>query len=521
MSLGVRRELLSALKDDYEKANYKQRKKILDSLVAATGYNRKYANTLLTRSKTRTTSKRTRLAKYDSAVKDCLLQVWRAAGYICSKRLIPFLPEFLPILERTGYLPISSNIREKLLQLSPATADRLLKLERKRLGKGISTTRAGNLLRQQIAVRSFADWDNLQPGFFEVDLVAHNGGQIRGQCVHTFTLTDIASGWTEMQALLNKGEDEVLAAMPRVRRLLPIEILGFDSDNGSEFINYKVAQYCEAERITFTRSREYKKNDQAFVEEKNGSVVRRLVGYKRLEGKLACDLLSSLYRAARLYVNYFQPSLKLASKTRLAGRVTKKYHSAKTPCQRLLEADIPEPQKARLRRMFSTLDPIALLGRIELIQSELIEFTKPAQNPDFQEIVAIQPESLATPSNQSSPAPSLLSMPSTRSEPRKYYIPKPPELHRRRGRKNLVPQHLVQEIYALLSANPSLTAIKVINALNKAHPGSFSKKNKGTIERIIRQWRTAHPEYFNLYPGAYKYKNKGCKGLIINESTTM
>jgi hypothetical protein len=292
-----------------------------------------------------------------------------------------------------------------------------------------------------------------------------------------------------LQALLNKGEDEVLAAIPRVRRVLPIELLGFDSDNGGEFINHKVANYCRAENITFTRSREYKKNDQAFVEEKNGSVVRRLTGYERLEGESACGILNSLYKAARLYVNYFQPSLKLASKIRLAGRVKKQYLSAKTPCQRLLESDISEPQKKKLRMMFSTLDPVALLGRIELIQAELASGMNTQQAPERTD------EPVPLPPAHTVPEACLTGTRPNTTKAKRPDKRKSPGTHKKRGRKNLVSDKMLQAIHEMLKENPTMTPAQLMTLLNKQHPGSFSIKQKPTLARVINRWLEAHPEF--------------------------
>jgi hypothetical protein len=510
MSLKLKRELLVALKADYAKAGYKQKTVLLDSFVTATGYNRKYAIKLLKRAdEAGSIRKRSKQFKYGDDVKEHLVRIWRAAGYICSKRFIPFLPQFLPVLERCNYLTVPESIRDLLLQISPATADRLLCHERKQLGRSRSTTRAGNRLRKEIAVRTCFDWDDLRPGFFEVDLVAHNGGVTTGQCVHTFTLTDVSSGWVEMQALINKGEDQVLSALPRIRRLLPIEMVGFDSDNGGEFMNHLIHDYCETENIKLTRGREGEKNDQNYVEEKNGSVVRRLVGYSRLEGQAACDLLAALYRAARLYVNYFQPSEKLASKTRVGGRLRKRYHPAKTPCHRLLESNIPEHQKARLQRMFATLDPIALLGRIELIQSELLELIRSGQQADSpRPQVDSSIDSSIPAAAKSSTELALIRQEKRKRKAKTTYKPKPPDQHRSLGRKNSVPIKLQKTIYALLAKDPSLNATKVLRELNGLYPGSFQNRNKQTLFRLIQKWREAHPEFLDLYHGNCKNRRK-------------
>jgi polyhydroxyalkanoate synthesis regulator phasin len=485
MSLKLKKEMLVALKESYAKAGPKQRKELLDSFVTSTGYNRKYAITLLSKTSAAKAKRACSQVKYDAEVKACLLEVWRAAGYICSKRLMPFLGEFLPVLRRCNYLQASDDVQEKLLRMSAATADRLLRPERKKLGRQRSTTRAGHLLRSQIAIRTFKDWDGVKPGFFEIDLVAHNGGRLEGQCVHTFTLTDVASGWTEVRALLNKGEDQVMAALPQICKVLPMDLLGLDSDNGGEFINHKLESFCESRSITFTRGRHYEKNDQNYVEEKNGSVVRKLVGYGRLEGEQARRLLDSLYRAARLYVNYFQPSVKLAKKERIGSRVRKTYHVAKTPCQRLINSDIPASQKSRLQRMFATLDPIALLGRIELIQGELSELSKKKEAPSLDTALPVVPQSAEV-------------------------APKSPKESQRMGRKPIIPEHVVQEIHRMLLENPRLTTRRVILAVNKMQLFHLNiTQHTKTVQRLLQQWRDDHPEFLHCYPKSYKKKRTG------------
>jgi Integrase core domain len=193
--------------------------------------------------------------------------------------------------------------------MSAATADRLLRSQRKRGQHGLSTTRAGTLLKQQIPVRTFQEWEETRPGFLEVDLVAHCGADIKGGYLYTLTLTDVATGWTECLPLLHRSREAVLAALQRARTLFPFPILGIDTDNGGEFINEVITAYCEQEQITFTRERPYQKRDQCFVEQKNGAIVRQVVGYDRFVGERAYRQLTELYRALRLYVNCFQPSV--------------------------------------------------------------------------------------------------------------------------------------------------------------------------------------------------------------------
>lgn len=250
-----------------------------------------------------------------------LEKIWEIYGRICSKRLHPFLPEGVQILERCKELLLSPEIKHLLLNMSRATIDRCLKKARfTHPQHGISTTKPGSLLKQAIPVRTFTPWEDERPGFLEIDLVAHCGSSVEGIYLNTLTATDLATGWTECLALPNKTQAAVSAAIELLRRDLPFPLLGLDSDNGSEFINDTLYRYCLSEQITFTRSRPYRKNDQAHVEQKNWSVVRHTVGYDRLETPSELELLHSIYSDLRLYINFFQPVLKLVGKDRIDGK---------------------------------------------------------------------------------------------------------------------------------------------------------------------------------------------------------
>ncbi len=244
--------------------------------------------------------------------------------------------------------------------MSPATIDRILRpLRESSKPKGISTTKSGILLKRRVPVRTFADWNDTRPGFFEADLVAHCGWTTEGAYLNTLVLTDIGTGWTECIALLHHTQHAVIEAIEAARRLLPFPMVGLDSDNGSEFLNGEMLAYCEREKITFTRGRAYRKNDQCFVEQKNGAVVRHLVGYDRFEGQRAWLQLRELYRAIRLYVNFFQPSMKLQIKHRDGAKVQRIYEKAKTPFQRVSEA-LHESETERLSAVYKVLDPIPI-----------------------------------------------------------------------------------------------------------------------------------------------------------------
>jgi Integrase core domain len=267
LSYQARREVLQQAAPQYREASSSQKRTLLDTFVATTGYHRTYARWLLNHvGEVRQTHGRSQLRKYGPDVQHALFLVWHAANRICAKRLMPFLPTLVEALERHEHLHLSEECRNQLLSMSAATADRLLRSQHKQGQRGLSTTRAGTLLKQQIPIRTFEEWEETRPGFVEADLVAHCGTDIEGGYLYTLTLTDVATGWTECLPLLHRSQETVLAAFQRARRLFPFPILGIDTDNGGEFINETVIAYCEQEQITFTRGRPYLKNDQCFVE---------------------------------------------------------------------------------------------------------------------------------------------------------------------------------------------------------------------------------------------------------------
>lgn len=390
MSIQSRRELLETLVLRYKHASRAEKGHILDEFAATAGYARKYAIRLLnhptlSRSRSGTEGarsiKRSRKRTYGPEVARVLTKLWRASNHLCSKRLVPFLGELVSVLERHGELDglaMDPSVRAKVLSLSPATADRLLSSARAaRQRRGLSTTKPGTLLRQQIPVRTFADWKDSEkvPGFAEIDLVAHCGESTHGEYANSLVLTDVATGWTETAPLLNRSQKVVFEALHRVRKRLPFALLGLDSDNGSEFISRDLVRYCQEEQITFTRCRPYKKNDQCHVEQKNWSIVRQVIGYERYEGAPAVALLAAVYEPLRLHVNFFQPSLKLREKQRggpRGGRVTKRYDTAKTPYQRLLDYGVlSEEQKQQLHELYLSLNPLELQRRIRAAQERL------------------------------------------------------------------------------------------------------------------------------------------------------
>ena len=361
------REYTEAVRERYLLASKKEKGRILDEFTKVTGYHRKATIRLLHRvSEPSANKKRGRPREYGGAVVHALRVTWEATDRLCSKRLQPFLPELVKVLRRHGESTLTPEVEAQLCQMSPSTIDRLLRPYRKLGGrKPLSTTRPGSLLKSAIPIRTFADWKEDQPGFMETDLVAHCGESAEGFYLNTLCVVDVASGWTECLPVWGKWQERVRQSVHRMRWHLPFPLLGIDSDNGSEFINQCFYNYCRDEKITFTRSRAYKKNDSCHVEQKNGNVVRRLVGYERCASKASFECLERVYELVRLYINFFQPTMKLVSKTRHGAKVHKVYDTAQTPYQRLVQSGVlTEVKNTELAATYNGLNPVKLLKQI-------------------------------------------------------------------------------------------------------------------------------------------------------------
>lgn len=370
--------LSKTIRDRYHKSTKKEKVVILDELVKTTGYNRSYARRILgCRSKgidgRRKKKTIVRQRVYDASVFYAVRKLWIAADGICGKRLKPFVPEILQVLERHGEIKVNRIVRSKVLTVSAATIDRILNATKKQYRlKGRSTTKPGSLLKQSIAVRTFADWDDKRPGFFEVDLVAFCGESAKGDFVNGLNLTDVATGWVGLDAVMGKASSRVNPAIDEVRKRLPFSMLGLDSDNGSEFINGLLKRYCEEYEITFTRSRPYKKNDNCYVEQKNYTVMRRFLGYARFDTDIRLNLVRRILALVEVYVNFFQPTMKLVEKQRVGAKVKKHYDVAKTPYQRLLSSGVLTDQKRQqLQVYYETLNPMALKRQINTLSLKL------------------------------------------------------------------------------------------------------------------------------------------------------
>jgi hypothetical protein len=379
MTRGSVREYVEAIRERYWRASRKEKGQILEEFTQVTGYHRKAAIRLLRRSPGQGWGRRRgRPRRYSPEVAAALKVVWEASDRLCSKRLKPFLPELVRVLVGHRELGLTPEVEKQLCQASAATIDRLLRPYR---GKGIrrhfSTTRPGSLLKDSIPIRTFADWNESRPGFLEVDLVAHCGESTEGFYLTTLSTVDVATGWVECQGVWGKGQERVGSAVHHIAQRLPFPLLGLDSDNGSEFINQHLYAYCQRNKVTFTRSRPYKKNDSAHVEQKNWSVVRRLVGYERYSSRDALEQLNQVYQHLRLYTNFFQPLMKLKHKSRHGAKVHKVYDTAKTPYQRLIATEVLSlQQKEALAQLYHSLNPVQLLAQVNKALEQLWDLAK-------------------------------------------------------------------------------------------------------------------------------------------------
>lgn len=492
MSFVSRRELLVQVVPRYREASRAQKKMILDEFIASTGYARKYAIRLLSHpvKESGIPIKKPRKRQYGSDLQEALRISWAATNYIGSKRLAPFLIELVPVLERFGHLKLTPEAHNQLCSISAATIDRILHPLRKAAPKGMTTTRSGLLLKKQVPVRTFADWDTTGPGFFEADLVAHCGCSTEGTYLNTLVLTDIATGWVECLPLLFRSQNTVIAGINSARGVLPLPMLGLDTDNGSEFLNAELLAYCKREQITFTRGRAYKKNDQCFVEQKNGVVVRQLVGYDRFEGEQAWRQLGELYRAIRLYVNFFQPSMKLHEKHRTGAKVQKIYYPAQTPYQRL-QAALGVGMPENLSTIYEALDPVELLRQIRVMQDALWKHAVlrvGEQSPAPQRPALLSPIRFESPVRKRAVQKDTPEGHSEQQKRNYHRVKKAHVPHTWRTRED--PFHAVwPELRESLAGKPESTAKALFLALQQRYPGRYPDGQLQTLQRRIQELR--------------------------------
>lgn len=363
-------ELTKVVAKRYLKAlKRKERTKILDEFCANTKHNRKYAITKIRNIcfKDKILGKRGRKRLYSNEANVLLIKVWKHYDCMCGERLHPYLSEGMRVLERCGYIQEKQNVKEEVLQMSLSTVKRRLIRERILNGRSkFSTTKPGSLLKKQIPIKTIC-WDEEKAGYCEIDLVAHCGGSLLGEFIYTLQFVDIKTTWTERKAIMGKAQNRVFAAIKAIRSQLPFALKGLDSDNGGEFINHQLWKYCEKNNIEFTRSRPYMKKDNAHIEQKNWPLVRKILGYDRFDTQYQLQQINDLYdNELRLFLNFFQPTLKLKEKIRVGSKYKRKYDPAKTPYQRILECpDVPQEKKDKSKALYSNLDPVKLKKEID------------------------------------------------------------------------------------------------------------------------------------------------------------
>jgi len=374
MSPTTKKEQLDVIAQRYQKACREKKSVILDEFCANFSYNRKYAIRkiqafLRPKKKAASPSPGPRPRYLEPALLKALQQIWLAAHMPCSKRLKALLFLWLPSYQ-AQFGPLNPASLQRLTTISSATIDRVLKPFRLyHTGKGRSATKPGLLLRHHIPIQP-CRWDETRPGFLEADTVAHCGDSLAGAFVYTVDTTDLATGWTEQRAVWGKSEQAVLTQLKDIEAVLPFTLLGFDCDNGSEFLNWHIVRHFQDRKkpVAFTRSRPYKKDDNAHVEQKNWTQVRQWLGYQRFDNPDLVPLLNDLYTTQwRLFQNFFLPSTKLIKKERVGSKIVKKHDVPKTPYHRILESLKTSPKtKSHLKNLFRTLNPFTLRKTIDL-----------------------------------------------------------------------------------------------------------------------------------------------------------
>jgi len=471
----AKRELVQVLRPRYRSGTKIEKARILDELVAVTGFHRKHAIRLLADQGPAAPVQVRGRKVYDEAVREALVVLWEAADRICGKRLKAILEPLIDAMERHGHLALAPAVREQLLRVSASTIDRYLKPIRGHSSRR-RKPRTKKKPSRQVSVRTFGDWAESAPGWLEIDFVVHCGGTMSGSYVHSLIGTDVCSGWTESVPLLVREQSLVTGGLDVLGAQFPMAIIGINSDNDSAFVNDTLITYCAERRIEFTRSRPYRKNDQAWIEQKNGSIIRRFVGHDRFSGPVAAQTLAQLYRAVRLYVNYFQPSFKLVEKNRIGGKIIKRYDTPKTPCDRLLGHDsIDAAKKKRLRNERSRLDPVELLFRIRQAQEALSSLASP------EKAGRLGRESLES---------FLAALPYVwqKGEIRPTHRKRSSKPHNWRTRPDPF-EGVWTEVLGWLQAEPDATAKALFHRLQEKYPRRYSPGQLRTLQRRVKDWR--------------------------------
>jgi hypothetical protein len=499
ISKQTKSELLEALRQRYQHATKIDKTKILDEFVAVAGCHRKHAIRLLTRGGPASDAVPAMARRtYDEAVWQALIVLWEAADRICGKRLKAILPSLVAALERHGHLALDATVRQRVLTVSAATIDRLLASVRSNTSyrkKRKTATKPS----KEIPVRTFADYGDPLPGYLEIDFVSHGGSSMQGVFLWSLVATDVCTGWTEAVALVAREQSLVVEGLEVIRRQFPVPIKGIDSDNDSAFINETLLAYCQ-QQLEFTRSRAYQKNDQAWIEQKNGAVVRRFVGYERHAGMAAGQCLARLYQSMRLFVNYFQPSMKLRSKTRVSAKIKKTYHKPATPSARLLaHAGVPDAVKERLRAEQCHLDPLDLLQRIRESQAALAalssgELGSGEERKSLEQFLAglaeLWRQGEARPTHRAS-------------------APRPRDWRTRQDPFEKV----WPEILLWLQDNPDASAKSLLERLDQKYPGQFPAGQLRTLQRRVRDWRRVMAR--NLVHGGHESQATAATPIVV------
>lgn len=377
----------------YLKASPAEKHLILNEFCATTGYNRKYAIRKLNGPAPRrgvAPRRRRRAYTYGPEVICVLEAVWEAAGYPCSARLKALIVGWLPWIRKRFQL--SSSLEQKLLSISARQMDRRLREKKARIGKRLyGRTKPGTLLKHHIPIRT-DNWDVKNPGFTEVDTVFHCGNSADGEFGYTVNQTDILTTWTESRAVLGRGESGVVAALDEMAQALPFTLQGIDSDNGSEFINWQLLRYCQARGIQLARGRPYKKDDNAHIEQKNWTHVRKLLGWDRYDSSQAIDAMNDLYRnELRLLMNLFMPSMKLVRKERVGSRLKRIYDKPQTPLERVIASGQADPIRiAELKQLRDRLDPFELAKTVEKKLDQIYKRANRRQSPNTQQSIKVK-----------------------------------------------------------------------------------------------------------------------------------
>jgi hypothetical protein len=419
------------------------------------------------------------------------------------------IPTLVPALARHGRLQLSEDEQTQLLTVSAATIDRMLG-DVKVAAAGGRRRRAGfySAIRREVPIRTFNDWKDPAPGFCEVDMVAHGGTSVAGSFIQTLTMVDIATGWTECLPLVNRDGSLVVEAIERAQSLFPWLLRGVDFDNDSAFMNEVVVPWCRGQKLEVTRSRAYKKNDQAFVEQKNGAVVRRLMGYGRFDGAETARVMARLYAAARLYVNFFQPSFKLKEKRREGAKVIKRYHDPSTPYERaLVHPMVTEAVKDRLRAQYRTLDPVVLLAEIRAAQEELGNRIDRRAGGALREATTGTSDAVAR-NSTAEPAAFARGLGNNlgRGEPRATHR-RPKRRYKKRVRMPSKLDSHVAMIAGWLAAERQLTAIAIVDRLADLYPDQFNRKQHSIVQRLLRALRKSAAQRLIAETVADGYKN--------------